>query len=175
MKSFFIKAPSFALLMAVWFAPGHGLAQPSHALRVFVKQDYSVTLNPGIVVDEVPQGSFLEYLGFRKGDILLQWSQGNDRGKFSSPFDTFNLMVERYPFGKITIDGYRGSQQRSWILVPRLGAEIVSRPNFGENTLPFFQNVLEGSKVDSFCQSLTLEGASRLAKQSNVRWLGSWI
>ena len=62
---------------------------------------------PGIVVEEVGQGSILERVGLRPGDLLLSWDRPPERGEIRTVSDWLRLKDEQAPRGGLRLLGER--------------------------------------------------------------------
>jgi len=77
---------------------------------------------PGIVVEEMPEGSAGAKAGIQPGDILLSWrrppnpvSDSKPDGRtFESPFDFQDLRFEEAPKGAVEVSGRRGDLEKTW-------------------------------------------------------------
>lgn len=76
--------------------------------------DPSSGLKPGVVVEKVAKNSEAEEAGIHEGDILLLWKRDGFTGRIESPFDLRWLEVEQRPRGPLTLEGLRGTEQRTW-------------------------------------------------------------
>jgi hypothetical protein len=98
----------------------------------------SEELQSGAVVEAVDPNLEGDRAGVREGDILLSWSQGENRGEIHSPFDLSWTETEWKCKGPVTVQGRRGKAERIWVLGSGKWG-IQTRPNLSANFLPIYK------------------------------------
>lgn len=73
-------------------------------------------VDPGVVVEQVVHTGEAEKAELREGDVLLSWVRGDHKGEVQSPFDLAEIELEEAPLGKVTLEGYRGTEAMRWSL-----------------------------------------------------------
>ncbi|HEX3130196.1 MAG TPA: CHAT domain-containing protein [Thermoanaerobaculia bacterium] len=68
------------------------------------------TAGPGVIVEEVGQGSTLERVGLRAGDLLLSWERPPERGEIRTISDWLRLKDEQAPRGDLRLRGERSGE-----------------------------------------------------------------
>ena len=99
-------------------------------------------LEPGVVVEDVGEGSALARAGLEAGDLLLSWQRlpnppanpEGASGTLASPFDWMWLGVEQAPRGTVELRGRRGGEERGFTVTPGLWDARV-RPRMPETLL----------------------------------------
>lgn len=129
-------------------------------------------VKPGSVVEAVAKNSEAEKAGLQEGDLLLGWSRGNDQGEIISPFDLSLIEIEQAPLGKVTLEGIRGTEDRTWIIGPDTWG-ITARPNLPPDSLSIY---LDGQQL---AKAGKLSAAARRWKQAvtvtSASWLKAWF
>jgi len=72
----------------------------------------------GIVVESISDHSEASKAGLAEGDLLLGWSRGNAKGDVNSPFDLSTIETQQAPRGQVSLMGFRGDANRTWVLGP---------------------------------------------------------
>ena len=138
-------------------------------------QGHATNLAQGVVVEEIKKGSAADKAGIQAGDVVSGWSQGDSKGKIESPFDLELLEVEQGPRGKLTLEGSRETESRSWILEADAWG-LTTRPNFTAALLSSYQSsqdLIKAGKAVEAAQSWS-KGANR-AEIAEVPWLRAWM
>src|ERR1044071_9394086 len=69
-------------------------------------------IRPGVVFEDVTRNLAADRAGIGKGDLVLEWIQGNNRGKIDSPFDFMRVEIERSPSGRVVLIGMTGGVKK---------------------------------------------------------------
>lgn len=85
-------------------------------LVLFTSSSVSAQSKVGVVVDQVAESSPAWRAGLMWGDVILEWSQGDVAGSFSSPFDFVMLELERGNRGPVRLRGTRRNVEQIWII-----------------------------------------------------------
>src|SRR5215472_16407393 len=138
-------------------------------------QSYPFPLSSGVVVESVAKNTEAARAGVQAGDILLDWSRGEARGEFCSPFDLPYVRFEQASRAAVTVDGLRENRRRTW----RLGSDvwgISSRPNLRDPLLSMYE---EGEELlaagKPIAAAETWEVLADRLHTYNVIWLGPWM
>ena len=98
------------------------------------------TTLPGVVVEDVREGSTLATAGIQPGDVLLSWRRlpdPEDSGEIGSVFDWWWLTIEQSPRGSLRLTGQRDGHDVYFIVPPGpWDAEV--RPVMPESTLEIY-------------------------------------
>ena len=92
------------------------------------------TGGPGVIVEEVGQGSALEKAGLRPGDVLLSWERNEIRGEIRTAFDWSWVKAEQAPRGTLRLQGERDGAAISFA-VPQGDWDARVRPRMAEDLL----------------------------------------
>src|SRR5258708_782047 len=92
----------------------------------------SRTIEPGLVVESVVKGRQADKLGVRPGDVVLNWTRGDAKGIFDSPFLPAYVAIDQASRGSVTVRGSRGTQSRSW---------VFQSDSWGVQTRPIFSGI----------------------------------
>src|SRR6266704_3677321 len=132
-------------------------------------------LQPGLVVEKVSAGSAGEKAGIREGDLLLDWSRGDAKGKIASPFGIGPLEMEQGARGTVTLTGLRTGQVATWSMSP-IPWGVQVRPNLPEDFLSLYRQgrqLADGHKPIEAAERWR-EAAARVVKlQLGPDWLAS--
>lgn len=63
--------------------------------------------SPGVVIEDIDQGSALEKAGLRPGDLLLAWEREGGQGEIRTAFDWLWVKAEQSPRGTVRLHGER--------------------------------------------------------------------
>ena len=102
----------------------------------------------GVIVEGIAPGSMPSRSGLQKGDLLLTWSRGEQRGNIAGPWDLVFLEMEQAPYGQVELKGCRGSEDHSWNLNDETWG-IKTRPAAGDAYLSHPDSQMPSSKKDS--------------------------
>jgi CHAT domain-containing protein/Tfp pilus assembly protein PilF len=129
----------------------------------------SPSLRRGIVVEWITPKSEAERAGIRSGDVLLNWTREDARGEIETPFDFAFLRFEQASRGRVTLEGLRNDQKRTW----QLGSDvwgIAGRPALEQGLL---SDYCEGEKLVS--SGKALEAIERWQTIVDKPSLAPWI
>jgi CHAT domain-containing protein/Tfp pilus assembly protein PilF len=129
----------------------------------------SASLRRGIVVEWITPNSEAERAGIRSGDVLLNWIREDARGEIETPFDFAFLRFEQASRGRVTLEGLRNDQKRTW----QLGSDvwgIAGRPALEPGLL---SDYCEGEKLVS--SGKALEAVDRWQTIVDKPSLAPWI
>jgi len=130
-------------------------------------------IGKGVVVEWVTKNSTADKAGVRAGDVLLNWTRGEESGRIDSPFDLPFIRFEQASRGTVTIAGFRGAERQTWLLTSDTWG-IAARPTLEANLLATY---LEGEKL---ADAGKLTQAAELwrkigARQLQPSWLCAWF
>jgi len=98
-------------------------------MAVFANQ-LRAQLKPGVVVTSVEKYSTAENAGLEPGDLLLSWSCDEAKSEFVTTFDLSRMEIECLSRDRVTLAGFRGQENRTWLLRPSEdGSGIQARQN----------------------------------------------
>ncbi|HLQ51477.1 MAG TPA: tetratricopeptide repeat protein, partial [Terriglobales bacterium] len=117
----------------------------------------------------------IQKAGLQKDDLLLHWKRGDLRGDFESPFDLYYVAREQAPRGQVSIEGFRGQQERVWVIGEMLEG-ITGRPNLNEPVLSAYQTAKELAQQHKSAEAAeSFRLAADMVQKSSTIWLRSWI
>src|SRR5713101_273255 len=151
------------------------LAQTKPPSGDVVSKSVSERLKPGIVVEKLEKNFEGEKAGLQEGDLLLSWSRDNVKGRIWSPFDLLGIEIEQAPRGNVTLEGFRGAEERVWELGPDDWG-IKARPNLPQNLLAIYlegQELAKAGKVNE--AEKRWRTAAVEAQKYSATWLGAWL
>jgi len=129
----------------------------------------------GIVVEKVDKNSTADKAGFKEGDILLDWTRDDAKGKMDSPFDLLQIQIEQASRGAVSIEGLRGTETRVWILETDTWG-IKVRPNLPEVLLVIYREGQELAKAGKPAQAAERWRVAAVeAQKSQPVWVSSWL
>jgi len=129
----------------------------------------------GIVIETVTKNSEAERAGIQAGDILLTWTRSDAKGALESPFDLSLVEIEQAPRGKVTLQGLRGEEQRSWMIGPDAWG-IEARPNFQGKVLKIYQEGQELAGAGRFSEAAERWRVAAAEGQiPRTMWVGPWL
>jgi CHAT domain-containing protein/Tfp pilus assembly protein PilF len=130
-------------------------------------------LKRGVVVEKLSQGWEAEKAGVQKGDVIVSWVRGDAKGTIESPFDLEWVEIEQRPLGTVVLAGFRGGEEREWLLGPTLWG-LDTRPNFSGALLQRYQAGQTRSAAGNFEQAR--RSWSALSKDpTSPPWLTAWL
>lgn len=127
----------------------------------------------GVIVEKVAKTLEAERAGIAEGDTLLRWFRGDAKGEIVSPFDISRIEIEEAPRGRVTFEGIRNNEERTW----QLGSA-----DWGLTTRPDLPPVLLSAYSQG--QDLASRGKPRQAAsrwraaasdRSHPAWLRVWF
>ncbi len=132
-------------------------------------------LGEGVLVEEVKKTFEADKARLHSGDLLLNWTRGDSKGKIESPFDLLEIELDQAPRGAVTLEGLRGTEKRTWILGPNNWG-VVTRPNLPEGLLVDY---IEGERLATAGKlretAERWRSAAVKAPEFQSTWLGSWF
>src|SRR5258707_1307124 len=132
-------------------------------------------LNPGVAVEKIAKDSEAEKAGMQTSDIIIAWARGDAGSQIESPFDLLWLELEQKPRGRVTLEGLRGTEPRTWILGPDTWG-IQARPNFVGSFLSIYQDGMELAKSGKVTQGVAHWRTAEVeAQRSQPPWLPVWF
>lgn len=101
------------------------------------------------MLEKIRPGSPGSLAGLAEGDVLLSWRREPsppanphpDQGDLGSPFDLDAVLVEQLPRGRLILQGKRGAEEKSWVLVSGLPASaehLAAAPLFKGETFALY-------------------------------------
>lgn len=141
-------------------------------LAVVILTSTAAWAEQGVVVVAVSPHFEAAQSGIEKGDRLLGWSRGAERGVITSPFELMRIELEESPLGTVTIEGFHESHSQRW----ELGQEdwgVKTRPDFGPVAL---HQYLKGRKLAEDGQASGAFEVWRAIAPTDVRqnWISLW-
>ena len=138
-----------------------------------------VPLEPGkgAIVDAVKKDSEADRTGLQDGDVLLNWTRGDSKGKIESPFDLLEVEIEQAPRGTVTLEGSRALEKRAWTLGSRAWG-IVTRPNLPKDLLIIYmegQKLADAGKLQDAVERWRFAAVKAQETEADLTWLGSWF
>jgi tetratricopeptide (TPR) repeat protein len=129
----------------------------------------------GLVVESVVKGRQADKLGVRPGDIMLNWTRGDAKGIFDSPFVPAYIAIEQASRGSVTVRGSRGTQTRSWVFQSDSWG-VQTRPIFSGTYLSIYQQAVQlaadGKPVEA---AECLKSALGITNNNDPAWLAPWF
>jgi CHAT domain-containing protein/Tfp pilus assembly protein PilF len=116
-----------------------------------------------LVVLDVTSGSESAKAGIHLGDVLVSWARGDMGGQFRGPFELSLLETEEAPRGALTIRGFRGESEQTWIL-HQTSANSNALIPWGIVT----SQVLSPGVVDSYREGGDLFGKGKFAEAASL-------
>jgi CHAT domain-containing protein/tetratricopeptide (TPR) repeat protein len=148
------------VLVVLVFASSFAFSQAGKAPQASLAQkDQGV--KPGVIVEEVDEGSGPEQAGLQKGDLILSWWRGEAGGKIESPFDWARVEWEQFFFEDITLRGRRGIQAASWDIGSKGLRGLSTRPNLSRSLLRFYAGCIRSRDKARCLQAAAQQPASR--------------
>jgi CHAT domain-containing protein/Tfp pilus assembly protein PilF len=129
---------------------------------------------PGIVVEETETHYSPEAPALQKGDVLLSWSQGDARGEFESPTILWWLTIDQTPLGPVTVRGWRGGEERAWVLRTN-DFYLKARPNFRGLWLARYEHARVLAKEGKVSQAAKQWIAMAQSLPTEHAWLPAWL
>jgi CHAT domain-containing protein/Flp pilus assembly protein TadD len=132
-------------------------------------------LTPGVVVEKVGKYSEAEKAGLQQGDVLIGWTRGDTKGEIDSPFELSLVEIEQAPRGDVTLQGFRNSGKRTWVIGPDDWG-LRTRPQLPENLLALY---LEAERLAELGKNTEAAERWRIAavqaQESAPAWLSVWL
>jgi CHAT domain-containing protein/Tfp pilus assembly protein PilF len=133
------------------------------------------TPQSGVIIEGVARDSEARRAGLQPGDVVAQWSRGDDKGKIRSPLDLSWVESEQAPRGEVILEGLRGTAKQAW----RLGGgpwELKARPSLPDVLLAIYrdgQRLVKEGKLTA-AAARWREGAAK-AHEMELSPSGLWL
>ena len=166
-----MKLGSQSILLSILLQMAlYGFAQQESGAPHTESQTHS-----GVVVEGVVRNFEAQRAGLEAGDVVQSWVCGDASGEVRSPFDLAAIEIEQAPLGVVKLEGYRGAEQRTWMLGPDYW-RIKARPELPEALLALYrdgESLAKAGKIKDATERW--RAASLVAKRDGRPSLPSWF